>query len=79
MKKIKQLPLTAVEDKIFVYIRNTILATGYSPTRAEIAEAMRFKDNGPGRVESYLQNIGKKGYIYFTRRGWRNIRIKRGK
>jgi len=70
---IRKLPLTDREQKIWGYILGYMADNGYSPTRQEIADSLKF--NNRQIVQVHLVNMMKKGYVDLKGRGWRNIKV----
>ena len=66
--------LTTQQQKIFDFIRQSIEATGFPPTRAEIVEAFEFRS--PNAAESHLRTLERKGAIELLRGSARGIRVK---
>lgn len=68
--------LTARQQQVLDLIRNTIEATGYPPTRAEIARHFGFKS--ANAAESHLRTLAEKGAIVLVPGASRGIRLARG-
>ena len=66
-------PLTAQQQKILDFIRHTLEASGFPPTRAEIAQALEFRS--PNAAEAHLRALEKKGVIEILRGAARGIRL----
>jgi repressor LexA len=66
--------LTPQQQKIFEFIRESIEATGFPPTRAEIMTAFEFRS--PNAAESHLRTLERKGAIELLRGSARGIRLK---
>jgi repressor LexA len=66
--------LTPQQQRIFEFIRESIEATGFPPTRAEIMEAFEFRS--PNAAESHLRTLERKGVIELLRGSARGIRLK---
>ena len=66
-------PLTAQQQKILDFIRHTLEASGFPPTRAEIAQALEFRS--PNAAETHLRALEKKGVIEILRGAARGIRL----
>jgi repressor LexA len=66
--------LTAQQQKILDFIRQTIDTAGFPPTRTEIARALDFRS--PNAAESHLRALAKKGVIELLRGAARGIRLK---
>lgn len=54
-------PLTARQEEVLQLIKNTMLATGMPPTRAEIARELGFKS--ANAAEEHLKALARKGVI----------------
>lgn len=67
--------LTPRQQQILDFIRDTIEATGYPPTRAEISA--RFGFRSPNAAEAHLQALQEKGVIELMPRTSRGIRLAR--
>ena len=65
--------LTAQQQKILQVIRETIEATGFPPTRAEIADILGFAS--PNAAESHLRALERKGAIEIAQGAARGIRL----
>ncbi len=65
--------LTAQQQKILQVIRETIEATGFPPTRAEIADILGFAS--PNAAESHLRALERKGVIEIAQGAARGIRL----
>lgn len=63
--------LTAQQQKIFNFIRQTIRTQGFGPSIRDIAEKMRFKS--PNGVVCHLIALEKKGLIHRTAKHSRSI------
>lgn len=76
MKTKNRLPLSEREDQVLAIVTKTIKATGFAPTRQEIADKLGFKANlnGKAYVNNILARLEKKGAIKLGA-GWRNIKI----
>ena len=66
-------PLPAQQQKILDFIRHTLEASGFPPTRAEIAQALEFRS--PNAAEAHLRALEKKGVIEILRGAARGIRL----
>lgn len=66
--------LTARQQQILDLIRNHIQATGYPPTRAEIAGRLGFRS--VNAAEQHLKALEKKGIIEIVKGTSRGIRLK---
>lgn len=67
------LKLTARQQEILDFIRQSIQKTGFPPTRAEIAKALGFKS--PNAAEDHLKALVKKGAITLLAGTSRGIRL----
>jgi len=67
-------PLTAQQQKILDFIRQAIEISGFPPTRAEIAQGLKFRS--PNAAEAHLRALEKKGAIDVLRGAARGIRLK---
>ena len=65
--------LTSQQHKILQFIREAIEATGFPPTRAEIAHALDFRS--PNAAESHLRALERKGAIEIMQGAARGIRL----
>ena len=65
--------LTSQQQKILQLIRETIEATGFPPTRAEIAGNLGFAS--PNAAESHLRALERKGAIEIAQGAARGIRL----
>ena len=65
--------LTSQQQKILQMVRETIEATGFPPTRAEIADTLGFAS--PNAAESHLRALERKGVIEITQGAARGIRL----
>jgi len=65
--------LTSQQQKILQVIRETIEATGFPPTRAEIADTLGFAS--PNAAESHLRALERKGVIEIAQGAARGIRL----
>ena len=70
MKKVKE-KLSDREKQIWVYLLGYFSDNGYSPTRQEIADVLKFS-NLP-QIHKCLYNMQKKGWIKLSEHKWRNI------
>ena len=61
LKKEKGLKITAKQQEILEYIKETILKKGYPPAVREICEAVHLKSTSS--VHSHLETLEEKGYI----------------
>jgi repressor LexA len=68
--------LTSQQHKILQFIRQAIEATGFPPTRAEIARALSFRS--PNAAESHLRALERKGAIEIMQGAARGIRLAEG-
>ncbi|MFA5548546.1 MAG: transcriptional repressor LexA [Porticoccaceae bacterium] len=68
--------LTARQQQVLDLIRDTIEATGYPPTRAEIARHFGFKS--ANAAETHLRTLADKGVITLVPDTSRGIRLARG-
>jgi repressor LexA len=68
--------LTSQQNKILQFIREAIEATGFPPTRAEIARALDFRS--PNAAESHLRALERKGAIEIMQGAARGIRLAEG-
>jgi repressor LexA len=68
--------LTSQQHKILQFIRQAIEATGFPPTRAEIARALAFRS--PNAAESHLRALERKGAIEIMQGAARGIRLAEG-
>lgn len=66
--------LTARQQEILGLIQNHIAATGFPPTRAEIANTLGFRS--PNAAEEHLKALARKGAIELTSGASRGIRLK---
>jgi len=65
--------LTSQQHKILQFVRQAIEATGFPPTRAEIARALAFRS--PNAAESHLRALERKGVIEILQGAARGIRV----
>ncbi|MGI9269089.1 MAG: transcriptional repressor LexA [Porticoccus sp.] len=65
--------LTARQEEILNLIKTNIRATGYPPTRAEIANELGFKS--PNAAEEHLRALARKGVIEMIKGTSRGIRL----
>ena len=65
--------LTARQQQVLDLIRSAIEATGFPPTRAEIAEELGFRS--PNAAEEHLKALARKGAIEMMPGASRGIRI----
>ena len=65
--------LTARQEEILNLIKTNIKATGYPPTRAEIANELGFKS--PNAAEEHLRALARKGVIEMIKGTSRGIRL----
>ena len=65
--------LTPQQHKILQFVRRAIEATGFPPTRAEIARALSFRS--PNAAESHLRALERKGVIEILQGAARGIRL----
>lgn len=65
--------LTARQQEVLNLIRSAIEATGFPPTRAEIAQKLGFKS--PNAAEEHLKALARKGAIEMMPGASRGIRI----
>ena len=65
--------LTARQEEILNLIKRNIRATGYPPTRAEIASELGFKS--PNGAEEHLRALARKGVIEMIKGTSRGIRL----
>ena len=65
--------LTARQQQVLDFIRSAIEATGFPPTRAEIAEELGFRS--PNAAEEHLKALARKGAIEMMPGASRGIRI----
>jgi repressor LexA len=65
--------LTSQQQKILQFIREAIEATGYPPTRAEIAKALSFRS--PNAAESHLRALERKGALEILQGAARGLRL----
>ena len=65
--------LTARQEEILNLIKINIRATGYPPTRAEIANELGFKS--PNAAEEHLRALARKGVIKMVKGTSRGIRL----
>lgn len=65
--------LTAQQQKILRFVRQAIEATGFPPTRAEIAHALSFRS--PNAAESHLRALERKGALEILQGAARGIRL----
>lgn len=68
--------LTDRQQQILDHIRQTVMRTGFPPTRAEIAQALGFRS--PNAAEDHLKALARKGAIELTAGASRGIRLKDG-
>ncbi|MBI2316562.1 MAG: transcriptional repressor LexA [Betaproteobacteria bacterium] len=68
--------LTAQQEKILQFVRRAIEATGFPPTRAEIARALRFRS--PNAAEQHLRALESKGAIEIMQGAARGLRLVEG-
>jgi len=68
--------LTDRQQQILDLIRQTVMRTGFPPTRAEIAQALGFRS--PNAAEDHLKALARKGAIELTAGASRGIRLKDG-
>lgn len=68
--------LTSQQHKILQFIRQAIEATGFPPTRAEIARALAFRS--PNAAESHLRALERKGAIEIMQGAARGLRLAEG-
>jgi repressor LexA len=66
--------LTDRQQQILELIRQTVIRTGFPPTRAEIAQALGFRS--PNAAEDHLKALARKGAIELTAGASRGIRLK---
>ena len=66
--------LTPRQQEILLLIKEHINATGFPPTRAEIAE--RFGFRSPNAAEEHLKALARKGVIELTSGASRGIRLR---
>ncbi|OVZ60005.1 repressor LexA [Pigmentiphaga sp. NML080357] len=66
--------LTARQQEILDLIRQTIVRTGFPPTRAEIAQALGFRS--PNAAEEHLKALARKGVLELSAGTSRGIRLK---
>ena len=66
--------LTPRQQEILLLIQNHIGATGFPPTRAEIAQELGFRS--PNAAEEHLKALARKGVIELTSGASRGIRLK---
>ncbi|MEN5161787.1 transcriptional repressor LexA [Achromobacter spanius] len=66
--------LTDRQQQILDLIRQTVVRTGFPPTRAEIAQALGFRS--PNAAEDHLKALARKGAIELTAGASRGIRLK---
>ncbi len=66
--------LTARQQEILELIQKHISATGFPPTRAEIAQTLGFRS--PNAAEEHLKALARKGAIELTSGASRGIRLK---
>ncbi len=66
--------LTDRQQQILDLIRQTVVRTGFPPTRAEIAHALGFRS--PNAAEDHLKALARKGAIELTAGASRGIRLK---
>jgi repressor LexA len=71
VEEMLQEKLTAQQQKIFNFIRQTIRTQGFGPSIRDIAEKMRFKS--PNGVVCHLVALEKKGLIHRTAKHSRSI------
>jgi repressor LexA len=67
------LKLTPRQSEILDFIKSSLEANGYPPTRAEIAQQLGFKS--PNAAEEHLKALARKGAIEMTPGASRGIRI----
>jgi repressor LexA len=67
------LQLTARQKQVLELIRNTVMETGFPPTRAEIAQALGFAS--PNAAEDHLRALQRKGAIELSPGSSRGIRL----
>ena len=67
------LKLTPRQDQVLACIREHITATGYPPTRADIAQELGFKS--PNAAEDHLKALARKGAIEIIPGASRGIRV----
>jgi repressor LexA len=65
--------LTARQQEILELIKQHISATGFPPTRAEIADTLGFRS--PNAAEEHLKALARKGVIELTSGASRGIRL----
>ncbi|MSQ72103.1 MAG: transcriptional repressor LexA [Betaproteobacteria bacterium] len=65
--------LTEKQKEILEFIREVIEATGFPPTRAEMAQAMGFRS--PNAAEDHLKALARKGAIELVAGASRGIRL----
>ena len=65
--------LTAQQQKILQFVRDAIESTGFPPTRAEIATALRFRS--PNAAEQHLRALERKGALEILQGAARGIRL----
>jgi len=65
--------LTSQQQKILQFIREAIEATGFPPTRAEIAKALSFRS--PNAAESHLRALERKGALEILQGAARGLRL----
>ncbi len=68
--------LTSRQAEILEFIRSQIEATGFPPTRAEIAQALGFRS--VNAAEEHVKALVKKGYIELSPNASRGIRLAQG-
>jgi repressor LexA len=68
--------LTARQAQILEWIREHLVATGFPPTRAEIAKALGFRS--ANAAEDHLRALARKGAIELSPGASRGIRLKDG-
>ncbi len=68
--------LSPKQQQILDLIREAIESTGLPPTRAEIAEIMRFRS--PNAAEEHLRMLERKGAIEIVKGAARGIRLRHG-
>jgi len=68
--------LTAQQQKILQFVRQAIEETGFPPTRAEIARALRFRS--PNAAEQHLRALERKGAIEIMQGAARGLRLAEG-
>jgi repressor LexA len=66
-------PLTPQQQKILDFIRQAVEASGFPPTRAEIARALNFRS--PNAAEAHLRALEKKGAIEILRGAARGLKL----